>query len=95
MICCGKRRRSMVDDMVWDIMTSSWMTRDEWHAQNDARDAQRVSDQASYVRQQFAKLGNSARYQVKIRGQEGETHWIRISPQAVGQILWTAAQEES
>ena len=26
----------MTDDQVWDIMTNSWMTRDEWHAQNNA-----------------------------------------------------------
>lgn len=24
----------MADDLIWDIMTNSWMTRDEWHAQN-------------------------------------------------------------
>jgi hypothetical protein len=53
---------------------------------NESRDSGQ-DEHASYIRQQFARLGDSARYQVKVRGPEGETHWISVSAFTVSRML--------
>lgn len=52
-----------------------------------------MSEHADYVRKQFERLDGSARYGVKVRGSEGETHWMSVSPATARKLAAVLAED--
>lgn len=49
---------------------------------------------SNYVREQFEQLDKAARYMLKVKGSEGETRWIPITPATMRRVADVLAEDE-